>query len=180
MIRRSQTPSPDDLDRAINELEHEDAARLIARWRSLMGRTPGPGLRGELLRAALAHKIQERAFGGPQPPKLRKLARLAKAHEQTLAGKGRSDDASAPPVRTIKPGSRLIREWRGVVHEVIVEADGYRWDGRDYSSLSTIAKTITGTSWNGWRFFGLTQPSERQARPVKRTLSAEEACHAAS
>ena len=50
----------------------------------------------------------------------------------------------------IKPGTRLIRTWRNVTHEVMVLNDGFAWNGERHTSLSTIAKTITGTSWNGW------------------------------
>jgi hypothetical protein len=54
-----------------------------------------------------------------------------------------------------KPGTRLIREWHGVMHEVTVEEKGYTWNGTHYRSLSRIAQEITGTRWSGPRFFGL-------------------------
>lgn len=54
-----------------------------------------------------------------------------------------------------KPGTRLIREWQGVTHEVTIEEKGYTWNGMQYRSLSHIAREITGTRWSGPRFFGL-------------------------
>ena len=52
-------------------------------------------------------------------------------------------------------GTRLIREWQGVEHVVTVTRDGYEWQGRPYTSISALARAITGTRWNGWVFFGL-------------------------
>ena len=59
------------------------------------------------------------------------------------------------PARRLKPGSVLVREYDGVLHEVVVVPGGFLWNGASYPSLSTIARLITGTSWNGPRFFGL-------------------------
>jgi hypothetical protein len=75
---------------------------------------------------------------------------LADEVEGKVARKGMSVDARNP-----LPGTRLLREWDGVEHAVTVLADGYDWQGRKYRSLSAIAKAITGTSWNGFRFFAL-------------------------
>ena len=77
-------------------------------------------------------------------------------------------DADHPCVRRIKPGSELIREWAGTVHRVVVVEGGYAYLGLTYRSLSEIARLITGTNWNGPRFFGLrerTPPSEK-AEPI--------------
>lgn len=57
--------------------------------------------------------------------------------------------------RRIKPGSELVRTWKGKTHRVTVMADGFTYDGQRYGSLSEIATEITGTKWNGPRFFGL-------------------------
>jgi len=65
---------------------------------------------------------------------------------------------AASPSKTtpsLKPGSRLVREWQGTTHEVIVLKDGFQWNNRQYGSLSSIAKEITGSHWSGPRFFGL-------------------------
>jgi len=65
----------------------------------------------------------------------------------------------AEPVRQLKVGTMLVREYHGVLHEVAVVPDGFHWQGRTYASLSTIARAITGTAWNGPRFFGLRSKS---------------------
>ena len=63
------------------------------------------------------------------------------------------------------PGTRLVREWQGVLHEVIVIPDGFLWQGATYPSLSTVAKAITGTTWNGWVFFGA-KPSSKRIKQI--------------
>ncbi len=131
------------------------------RWQALTGDLPAPGLKGELLRAALAHRLQEQAFGGLRRDLLPRLAALGSAENE-----GASAGATAKsPRRRIKAGSRLLREWQGRMHEVVVTPDGYLWAGEVHASLSTIARRITGTSWNGWRFFGL---KDRKPRIITR------------
>ena len=93
---------------------------------------------------ALAHEIQCRAFGDLSAATRRLL-------RQALAA-----DGTTHRTRQLAPGARLIREWNGRTHEVAVVADGFRWQGRTWSSLSRIAREITGTAWSGPRFFGLT------------------------
>lgn len=75
---------------------------------------------------------------------------LARAAEQISAGR----PLSAPPT-AIKPGTRLLREWQGVTHEVIVLEDGIQYRGETWASLSAVARAITGTRWSGPLFFGL-------------------------
>ena len=60
----------------------------------------------------------------------------------------------APPI-SLKPGTRLVREWRGVTQTVLIHADGIEWHGQHYRSLSVVARKITGARWSGPRFFGL-------------------------
>ena len=72
--------------------------------------------------------------------------------------KPKAKDITAPIV-----GTKLIREWQGVLHEVTALADGYEWQGRRYKSLSAIARAITGTRWNGPLFFGLRSHSKKEA-----------------
>jgi Protein of unknown function (DUF2924) len=134
----------------IARLRDLDPAALRLHWREVAGREPGSGLKGELLRTALAHKLQEAAFGPLSRDAARRLDALAREHRQQSA-----TGAPALPLRRIKPGSRLIRSWQGVTHEVVVLPDGFLWNGARHPSLSSIARAITGVSWNGWRFFGL-------------------------
>lgn len=107
----------------------------------------------DLLIRAIAYKIQERALGGLTKGQLRKLSNDREAAE------GKSQNRSAKPV--IKPGTRLVREWHGVTHSVLVLTDGVEWNGRRYRSLSAVACEITGAHWSGPRFFGLTSRERR-------------------
>lgn len=129
--------------REVEALERLDLDGLRALWRERYG-VP-PRLRSvELLRLSLAWRVQAEALGGLDGETRRQLRRRG-------------------PVRTegldLGIGAKLRREWQGRVVEVVVEADGFRWDGRTYLSLSAAATAIAGTRWNGPRFFGLRQPS---------------------
>src|SRR5213075_3046892 len=105
-------------------------------------------------------------FGGlPEATKTRLRDIAAGASNGTL------DAATMGP--RIKPGTKLVRTWHGETHNVLVLKEGFSWKGQQHSSLSAIAKAITGTSWNGWSFFGLKSadrkrnvgPSTRQLGP---------------
>ena len=102
----------------------------------------------DLLRRSIAHRIQEKAYGGLSGPAQRLLDQAMKAFAAKPNGK-----IVLP--RRIKPGSVLVREWKGKNHRVTVLAEGFVYDGKTYTNLSEIAVLITGTRWNGPRFFGL-------------------------
>ena len=127
-----------------------DAARLREEWRK-MYRSEPPRLSRDLMLRVLAHGMQERVLGGPGPTARRNLRELGRKLE-----KG-ADLGIAGDVR-LKPGARLIREWHGKIHVVIVLDEGFEFEGRRYRSLSRIARAITGTRWSGPRFFGLRRP----------------------
>jgi hypothetical protein len=115
----------------------------------------------DLLRRCIAHQIQEKAYGGLSRSAQRLLDKMMKAYAAKPNGK-----IVLP--RRIKPGSVLVREWKGKSHRVTVLTDGFVYDGEAYSNLSEIAVLITGTKWNGPRFFGLrakTKESEEPAAP---------------
>jgi hypothetical protein len=122
---------------------------LKTMWRDLFGGEP-PHYNRRFLESRLAYRIQELAYGGLKPETVKRLEALARGIEETN-----------PVMRRIrtdqKPisGTRLIREWQGVEHVVTVRDDGYEYRGAPYKSLSSIARAITGTRWNGWVFFGL-------------------------
>lgn len=122
---------------------------LKVQWRELFASEPPPFNRQYLV-TRLAYRIQELAYGGLKPETIRRLEKL-----------GEDLDGGNPIKRRIrtdlKPitGTRLLREWQGVEHVVTVTADGFEWQGRPYQSLSSIARAITGSRWNGWVFFGL-------------------------
>ncbi len=117
---------------------------LRARWRAAFGRTPPAGLTKDIMGRMLAWRIQEQTFGAIDRATLKLLEGLAKGDNSGLEGK-----------RHLKAGTVLIREYRGERHTVTVVPDGFLWQGTTYGSLSTIAHEITGTKWNGPRFFGL-------------------------
>lgn len=135
------------LSRKIIELQELDTAALRTLWGEIFGRPPPKHANRDLLPRALAYNIQVQAFGGLRPATRRRLARAA---EEIAAGR----TPSAPPA-VVKPGTRLLREWQGVTHEVIVMEDGVQYRGKTWSSLSAVAREITGTRWSGPLFFGL-------------------------
>ena len=147
----SQIAPPDSPDPLLAELEalptlELDALRL--RWRRLT-RHPAPAsLRRDLLARRLAYEMQARAYGGLSSETARLLDKLA-------AGADPGKTLTGDRTRRLQPGTQLAREHDGQVHRVTVTADGYLWNGATYASLSPIAEAITGTRWNGPRFFGL-------------------------
>lgn len=104
-----------------------------------------------LLILAVAYRMQEQALGGLDRGTRRRLDRLT---ADVAAGR-----PFATPAIKIKPGTRLLREWHGVVHEVIAAEDGVQYRGKTWPSLSAVAREITGARWSGPRFFGLKRPS---------------------
>jgi hypothetical protein len=104
-----------------------------------------------LLLRALAYRIQEQAFGGLSSATRRRLDRAA----EDLTGGRRT----AAPRAKVKAGTRLLREWNGVVHEVIVLESSVHYRGETWPSLTAVAREITGAHWSGPRFFGLTRDS---------------------
>lgn len=125
-----------------------DAAKLRAQWRRLYRCDPPKRLSRDLLELAVAWKLQERALGGLSGVSRRQLDELAR----TMSAK--SDLAKARTI-SLKPGARLMRDWNGETHEVLVVEDGFQWRGKTWASLSAIAREMTGTQWSGPRFFGL-------------------------
>jgi len=128
-IDRIQTLKPDE---------------VRALWRETFKREIPKALTRDLLVRTLCWHIQEQAFGGHSPAMLKLLANYAK---------GCSGEADRP--RRLKPGTEIVREYQGERHTVVITAEGFRWQGQNYPSLTSIARLITGSSWNGPRFFGL-------------------------
>ena len=122
----------------IAELRTLDTPALRTLWGETYG-TPPKRLSRDLLLYALAYHVQERIEGGLRPVTRRQLARAA---ENIGAGRSPSATPSA-----IKPGTRLLREWQGVIHEVVVLAEGVRYRGETWRSLSAVAREITGARW---------------------------------
>lgn len=133
---------------SITDIDAMDRPALIAAWSDVFG-TPVPKrLSSPFLRRFLGFEIQARQFGGLPKGFAEKLVRAA----------NEKADTKSP---SLKPGGRLIREWNGVTHAVDVVEGGFIWDGQRHSSLSAIARAITGARWSGPRFFGLKKSAPR-------------------
>jgi hypothetical protein len=132
---------------------------LRARWERLHGRPAPKFFRRKFLVRAVAYQMQVRACGGLSEATKRKLREIAAA-----AHNGTFDAAAVGP--RIKPGTKLVRTWHGETHTVMALEHGFSWNGAHYSSLSAIAKAITGTAWNGWTFFGLKSGHPQDGRDV--------------
>ena len=126
---------------------------LRAAWRRLYRAHPPQKIGRHLLELAVAWKLQERVHGGLGAATKRRLAELVK----TMDEKG--DLTQARAVR-LKPGAKLVREWRGETHDVLVLEDGFQWRGQRWRSLSAIAREISGMHISGPRFFGLQAKAE--------------------
>jgi Protein of unknown function (DUF2924) len=130
-------------------LKDAPAGALKARWRELFDTEP-PAYNRRFLEHRLAYRIQELAYGGLSRTTLDRLRAMAEQYcaQDPVARKER------PMLRPVA-GTKLIREWQGVEHCVTVRTDDFEYLGRPYKSLSSVAREITGTKWNGWIFFGL-------------------------
>ena len=131
---------------------------LREEWRRLYRMQPPSRLSRDLLTRGIAYRLQEQAFGGLPKSLLRRLKQASSKDAQDARG-------TATPL-VIKPGTRLVREWRGVTHSVLVQADHVEWNGERYRSLSEVARAITGARWSGPRFFGLRKRSATATVPV--------------
>jgi hypothetical protein len=128
------------LDEELAALATLPSAQLRAKWQVLTG-TVVPKISPSLLRLALAYELQAKALGGLSRITQQKLAQLSAAKTTT---------------RAAQPGMRLVREWNGTAHIVIIGDDNViRWNEREWRSLSEVARAITGTRWSGPAFFGL-------------------------
>jgi hypothetical protein len=134
-----------ELSQALRALEATSREELIRHWRRFYRSEPLRYASCEFLVRAISYAMQEQEFGSLRAPARRELLAIAK---------GEPASAQTSRIR-IKPGTRLLREWHGTTHEVIVTDQGFVWDGATYRSLSAIAFAITGAKWNGHRFFGL-------------------------
>jgi Protein of unknown function (DUF2924) len=120
-------------------------------WEREFGFKAPPSFGRDILTLGLAYMQQERRHGGLAKSVAKELDRLL-----ALVLQGETAGGHAVPSTTLpRTGTVLIREWRGTTHHVTVLQNGYLWNGTTYRSLSTIARAITGTHWNGPRFFGL-------------------------
>jgi hypothetical protein len=117
-------------------------------WRRLYECDPPSHVSRTFLVRAVAYRMQEKALGGLKPQVRRMLARMGADAPGARA-------AASPAVSKLRAGTRLVRDWRGVTHHVVVLDAGVMFRGKGYRSLSEVARVITGSRWSGPRFFGL-------------------------
>jgi hypothetical protein len=139
---------PDPVLAQLAALKTAPITALRAKWRELFEREP-PLYNRRYLESRLAYRIQELAYGGLKPETIERLEALA--DELEAKGGRRRRAIESRPIA----GTRLIREWKGVEHCVTVRDEDFEYQGRPFLSLSSVARTITGTRWNGLVFFGL-------------------------
>lgn len=142
-------PALIDVAAELSRLETLTNFELRAEWRRLHHMQPPSSLSRDLLLRGITYKMQESALGGLSKSILRKLCLSNPGVPLTVS-------RSAAPPTSARPGTRLVREWNGETHTVLVHADGVEWRGKRYRSLSMVAREISGAHWSGPRFFGLT------------------------
>ncbi len=106
----------------------------------------------DLLRRGIAWKLQSRVHGGLPAETKRTL-------QQTASRLRRGEPITSARSVSLKPGTRLVREWRGKIHQVVVLEKGYEHEGRHFTSLTQVASAIAGAHWSGPLFFGLKKRS---------------------
>jgi hypothetical protein len=148
-VRMNAGPSDASVVAQLAALRKMSVVELKQRWEMLFG-TVAPNNSRSYLEVRLGNRIQELMLGGLSRDTRRVLDLLVKE----LEGKNTRKAIMTDPRKPI-PGTRLLREWDGAEHSVTVLRDGFDWQGRKFKSLSAVARAITGTQWNGYRFFGL-------------------------
>ena len=143
----------DQLEVEITHLRGLDLQGLHRRWRSEFGRKAPSHLPKYLLIRILAYRHQSEVLGGLS--RTTKLFLDGLAHAQATEGIKAAQTVSLPDGHRLKPGTVLVREYEGHHHHVMVTLDGFVWNKTRYPSLTKVAFAITGTRWNGPRFFGL-------------------------
>jgi hypothetical protein len=155
----SNKPAAPAVEAELERLAVMPIAQLRVRYREVFRADPPKAFGPDLLRRSIAHRVQEKAYGGLSRSAQRLLDQMMKAFAAKPGGK-----IVLP--RRIKPGSVLVREWKGKSHRVMVLADGFAYDGKTFGNLSEIAVLITGTRWNGPRFFGLRTKTQDTDEPA--------------
>jgi hypothetical protein len=149
----------DEIARELAGLAELDLNGLRRRWRRLTGRAAPEHITKQILSRLIAYRIQTIAFGDLDGQSIKLLRWIAEQQAKGKAGKGvptlESLNVSSRGAKSLAPGTVIGREHGGTMHHVMVLADGFAWNGANYRSLSEVAFAITGTRWNGPRFFGL-------------------------
>jgi hypothetical protein len=161
VVIESAAPDRELIDIEIARLRGLEVGELRARWHTVFRRAAPPHLPRHLLFRILAYRLQADRLGDLDADTRRLLERIGSGSEgidRLVADLNR--------LRTeLRPGTLLTREWDGHLQRVMVLADGFTWNGKTYPSLSKVAFAITGSRWNGPRFFGLRDKPSSEARP---------------
>jgi len=130
----------------LERMEGLDSDALKQEWARCYG-APAPALSADLLRLGIGYRLQEQRLGG--------LRRATRSFLHHMAAHCADPKPKPLPPRKLTPGTRLVRDWHGVGHTVAVLEDGFEYDGKRWASLTAVAKAITGSHWNGPKFFGI-------------------------
>jgi Protein of unknown function (DUF2924) len=160
-------PTDPAVEEKLDRLATMPVAALRVRYREVFRTEPPKAFGPDLLRRSIAHRIQEKAYGSLSRSSQRLLDQIMKTYAAKPNGK-----IVLP--RRIKPGSILVREWKGKSHHVMVLADGFAYDGKTFGNLSEIAIQITGTRWNGPRFFGLRSKASPGLRNIDKSAASSD------
>ena len=154
----------DAITRAIADLRALPLADLRFAWRRTFRRKPAPGLTRGLLLSMLAYQLQADRHGDLSPASQAVLERIAAKIANRRVRPGKGPLVPPLPMNSFQVGTVFVRSWNGRREAVTVVEGGFLWQGTIYATLSAVARAITGTNWNGWRFFGLRE-ADKPARP---------------
>jgi hypothetical protein len=152
-VRSHQRPAPRSVEEEIAQLRDLDLTCLRTRWQSIIGRPAAKHIPKHLLFGMLAYRLQADAFGDLDSSVTQLLKRAAAV--QSIGEIQPLTEKMNQRQQKLALGTVLMREWNGEPHRVIVLADGFAFGSKTFDSLSKVAFAITGTKWNGPRFFGL-------------------------
>ena len=163
--RNGRTSTKTSIEGEIAHLRDLDLKGLRSRWQSVFQRRPPDHLPRHLLFGIIAYRIQADRFGDLDHETKQVLDRTdAKDTGTTMSARLVSFDQKRTE---LTPGTVLVREWDRCSQRVMVLADGFAWNGQTYDSLSKVAFAITGTKWNGPRFFGMRDKEDRPAAEAR-------------
>jgi Protein of unknown function (DUF2924) len=157
--RNGRASTKTSVEDEIAHLRGLDLRGIRSRWQSVFARPALAHLTRHLLFAVIAYRLQADRFGDLDHITKQVLDRtIAKEAGPTMSSRLASFDQKRTE---LTPGTILVREWDRQSQRVMVMADGFAWNGQTYDSLSKVAFAITGTKWNGPRFFGLRDKEDR-------------------
>lgn len=160
---RSQFSAVRSVDAEIENLDGQGIGDLRDFWTRRFRKAPPPIQSADVLHRLIAWRLQVEVYGDLDAETRQALSRLSRK------GSAQGHQTGAP-MTPLRPGSVLVREWRGTSHRVLVLDKAFEHDGKRYQSLTRIARLITGTRWSGPRFFGVDEAARPGARPVAKSV----------